>query len=986
MVAGDQHVDGGQDKESEQGTDGHAAHQDKTDGVPGRGAGPCDQGQWKMAGHRGNAGHQDGAQADAGGPADGVDLGQALLLEPVGELDDQDAVLGHQPHQGHESHLGIDVQGRGPAVGPEGDIGIRHLEKGEDERPEHGQRHGAGQDHEGIAKAVKLGREHQEDEHDGQGEHGQEPVAFGAELAGLAGIVQDIAPGQDRGRLVLQETQGLVQRPDRHAADFDRVELLEPVERPGHCRMAEGGDGGERHQASVRARDMDISQLFRVEPVRAPDLGNDLVAAAGNVKAAHEVAAHHGGQVARHLLQVESQVCDPVAINDKLGLGTVDLDVDERRKGEHAALHGRKADLAGELQDLVLGRGGGDDEFHRKLATAGKSRRRDREHADAGNGVQAALHIGQDLEDCSFSLAPGPGYHAAETGGGEGDLEGEIGLRNAEKDPVGCRGKETGLVQGGVGRGIENAEDHTLVLGRGQLPGRHPEHGDGEETDHDPDQVDRGPRTQGGVQVAAVQFPEPVKTAVDPAAESPVLPGRAEQARGHHRRQGQGDDSRDTHRAGQGEGEFPEQGAGQTALQADGRVDRGQGDGHGDDRAHQLAGTAQGGLHGGLALAQVTFHVFHHHDGVVHHQANRQDNGEQGEQVDGKAEDLHQEDRADERERNGHHRDEYRAQRAQEQEDDHHHDEQGVAQGLEDLVDGGVDVCGGIVGHPRFHARGQLPVYGRHLGPDPFDHVQGIGVGQGPDAHEDRCFAGKTDLGVIGFGAEHHPADIPDPDDGIVPAADGDVFEILHRVQVGVRGEIDLDQRALGPARCREVVVGRKCPAHLGRADVEGRHPVRVEPDAHGKGAGPEDVGALDPGDGREPGLDQPHQVVGDLVLLEDAGAETEIGRGEFRVCRLDVDHRDLGLGRQVAAHLVHLGTDLGQGAGGVVVQLQTDTDGGDTLPAFRPDIVDAVRGRDGPFQGRGNETAHKLGAGADIDGGDRDGCVFAARILAHVE
>ena len=53
---------------------------------------------------------------------------------------------------------------------------------------------------------------------------------------------------------------------------------------------------------------------------------------------------------------------------------------------------------------------------------------------------------------------------------------------------------------------------------------------------------------------------------------------------------------------------------------------------------------------------------------------------------------------ADQRQGDGHHRDQHRAQGAEEEEDDHDHDEQGVAQGLEYLVDGVVDVGGGVVG------------------------------------------------------------------------------------------------------------------------------------------------------------------------------------------------------------------------------------------------------------------------------------------------
>ncbi len=152
--------------------------------------------------------------------------------------------------------------------------------------------------------------------------------------------------------------------------------------------------------------------------------------------------------------------------------------------------------------------------------------------------------------------------------------------------------------------------------------------------------------------------------------------------------------------------------------------------------------------------------VLHHDDGVIHHQPDGKDDGQQGQQVDGEAEDLHQKDGADQRHGNGHHRDEHRAEGAEKEKDDDHDDEQGVAQGLEHLVDGILDIIGGVVGDPGLHAGGQLLLDGCHLGPHPADDIQGVGVGQRPDTHEYRGLTGKMDLGVIILGPQDHLGDI----------------------------------------------------------------------------------------------------------------------------------------------------------------------------------------------------------------------------------
>ena len=135
-----------------------------------------------MTADRRHARHHHGAEPGHGGIADGVDLALTLFLQLVGELDDEDPVLRDQPDQGHQANLGVDVQRRRPAVREEVQVRVRHLQESHQERPEHGQRDGSRQDHERVPEAVELGRQHQEDEDDGEQERGKELVALGAKL------------------------------------------------------------------------------------------------------------------------------------------------------------------------------------------------------------------------------------------------------------------------------------------------------------------------------------------------------------------------------------------------------------------------------------------------------------------------------------------------------------------------------------------------------------------------------------------------------------------------------------------------------------------------------------------------------------------------------------------------------------------------------------------------------------------------------------
>ena len=111
--------------------------------------------------------------------------------------------------------------------------------------PEHGQGNGSCEDDEGVPKTVELSGQHKEYEDDRQAERRDELVALGPELARFSGVVQNVAPWQNRGGLAFQKLQRLVQGADGHAADLDRVELLEAVQGAGRRGVFDGRDAAE---------------------------------------------------------------------------------------------------------------------------------------------------------------------------------------------------------------------------------------------------------------------------------------------------------------------------------------------------------------------------------------------------------------------------------------------------------------------------------------------------------------------------------------------------------------------------------------------------------------------------------------------------------------------------------------------------------------------------------------------------------------------
>ena len=99
-----------------------------------------------------------------------------------------------------------------------------------------------------------------------------------------------------------------------------------------------------------------------------------------------------------------------------------------------------------------------------------------------------------------------------------------------------------------------------------------------------------------------------------------------------------------------------------------------------------------------------------------------------------------------------------------------------------------------------------------HLGPDAFDHIDRVGVRQNEDAHEDGALPGEADLGVVIFRAEHDVGDVAQPNEYAVFLPHDEILEILHRMQVGVRGQIDLHERALGAAEGGEKIIRGQAP------------------------------------------------------------------------------------------------------------------------------------------------------------------------------
>ena len=369
-----------------------------------------------MSGHGGHGGHENRTETHPRCFAHGFELVHSSALALVGELDDEDAVLGNEADQSDQSHLRIDVHRRRPSVGPERDVRRGHFQKGENQGPEEGQRDRTKEDDEWIAEAVELGGEDQKNKHEGQSKSGKKLVAFRPQLPRFAGVIDGVAGRHDFRRFVLKETQGLVERTDGHAAQLHCVELLEAVERTRLGRLLHRGYRTERHKSSVGTGNVNALELVGIESSRALDLRNDLVAAAADVETVDIITADHGGNVLADLTEIQPEGGHLVAVDEEFDLRLVDLGVDDRREGEHAAGRRFLLQRAGDLEDLLgLGRRG-NDEFDGEVTAARQGGRSHRTDANAGNPVQFGGKSGPHLVRRALAFAPRREAHTAEAG------------------------------------------------------------------------------------------------------------------------------------------------------------------------------------------------------------------------------------------------------------------------------------------------------------------------------------------------------------------------------------------------------------------------------------------------------------------------------------------------------------------------------------------------------------------------------------------
>ena len=350
------------------------------------------------------------------------------------------------------------------------------------------------------------------------------------------------------------------------------------------------------------------------------------------------------------------------------------------------------------------------------------------------------------------------------------------------RQPVGLLEERGDLVRDRARPGLRGAlgqdghQDRVpLVLGgeepgglADEAPGGHPDD-EGEEHDHE-HRVLHHPGDDAHVDLGHA-LERPVEPAVEPVR--PLVAAGPQPRRALDRLQGERVERADDRGGGDDERELAEDLPGDAGQEGGGQEDRDQRQGDAHHRAGELFHGPDGRFLGRHPLLDVVGAVLHDDDGVVHHDADGQDQGEQGHQVHGEAESGHGDEGADDGDRHGGGGNQHAAEVLQEEEDDHEHQHARDEQGAVDGGDGFPDEERGVVPDRVLHALGELLAHLGHGLVDAIGDLDGVGARQGEHHDLRRLVTGESREVAEALLAQFDPGDVTEAHElGAVPLAD----------------------------------------------------------------------------------------------------------------------------------------------------------------------------------------------------------------------
>ena len=273
-----------------------------------------------------------------------------------------------------------------------------------------------------------------------------------------------------------------------------------------------------------------------------------------------------------------------------------------------------------------------------------------------------------------------------------------------------------------------------------------------------------------------------------------ILAG-AQEAAAQHGSEADGDHAGNQNGGTDGDGELAEEAAQDARHEQNRNEHRGQRKRHADDGEADLAAAGERRLHGRFAHLDMADNVLQHDDGVVHHEADREDQRHHGDIVQAEVEQLHDGKGAHDGKGQRHGGDHGGREVAQESKNDQHHQDQRGGHGELYVLEGLANVLGTIAADAEAYRRRDLrPEHGQQA----FDVVgdfDGVAAGL---AHDGQADAGGTLRAIllaviVDFGellvvlhAIDHAGHVAQPDRRPVPVGyhHGPVVPGLHQLAV----------------------------------------------------------------------------------------------------------------------------------------------------------------------------------------------------------
>ena len=617
-------------------------------------------------------------------------------------------------------------------------------------------------------------------------------------------------------------------------------------------------------------------------------------------------------------------------------------------------------------------------------------RRVEREGARARNRRQPRPHRSEDRVDRLFLPALVPGFQRHEDRaevrreGARQRIEAAEEVhadhpRRIHQDALDLARHRVGALERGAVRELEAGDEVALILVREEAGGYGPEEEHVRDEERGEDREHEPPARQQRADAAVVAGDQAGEDAVEAAKEGPLvlaLPPHQQRAeRGGERERVE---QRDQHRAGHRQTEVAQhlsRGAGQ---QRDRDEDGAQHERGRHDRAGDLAHRALHRFAARHALPEQPRDVFHHHDGVVHHQTDREHEREERDRVDPEADRVEHREGADQRDGDGDRGDQRGAPILEEDEDDQEDQQHGREERLDHFGDRLRHELRGVVAHHLRHAGGKALREPLELGAHRRGDLERVGLRHLEDAECRRGLARETRETRVALCAELDARDVAEAQQRSPRlGADHDRLELLDGGEASLRAQREVElligrgRRRAGSARGDLHVLLAHRRDHVRGRQPELGQPLGIQPDAHRVAPLAEDPDVADPGQPLQRVENVDQRVVRDeervtrAVRREQVRHQGELGR--------HLAHRDAEaphLLRQTGQRHRHAVVDVDGGDVGVASELEGD--GQVHLPVVRAGgrhVEHAFRAVHLFFDRQRDRALDHVGAGARVVG-----------------